>query len=109
MVKIAGESPTAYRRTFTLPEFCERIGSDPIADGRSLAAWATDLSTERVPLEYVQSNVPEVADPTGTSRRRFEAATVEIEAMCAFVVDSLARRSERLCTSPASWGRGNRP
>jgi protein-tyrosine-phosphatase len=91
VVKIAGESPTAYRRAFTLPEFCERIASDPVARGRSLAGWATDLSDDRVPVEYVQSNVPEVADPTGASRRRFEAATLEIAAMCASVVDALAR------------------
>ena len=91
VIKIASVSPTASRRTFTLPEFCDRIASDPLADGRTLAAWMTDLSEGRSAGEYLRSEVPEVADPTGSSRRKFEAATVGIEELCATVVDGLSR------------------
>ena len=91
VVKIASESPAAYRRTFTLPEFCERVASDPVADGRTLFEWATDLSEGRRAAEYLRSDVPEVADPTGSARREFEAATQGIEAMCRTVVDAIAR------------------
>jgi protein-tyrosine phosphatase len=91
VIKIASVSPTAYRRTFTLPEFCDRIPSDPLADGRTLATWMTDLSEERRAGEYLRSEIPEVADPTGSPLRQFEAATVGIEAMCAEVVAVLSR------------------
>jgi protein-tyrosine phosphatase len=91
VIRIAAESPVAYRRTFTLPEFCDQIVSDPVADGRSLAAWMTDLSEGRRAGEYLRGNIPEVADPTGSAPRQFEAATVAIEAMCARVVDVISR------------------
>jgi protein-tyrosine phosphatase len=90
VVKIAAISPAAYRRTFTLPEFCERIPSDPLANGRAFAEWMTDLSTGRRAGDYLHSAVPEVADPTGQPQRRFEAATVGIEELCAAVVDVLS-------------------
>jgi protein-tyrosine-phosphatase len=91
VVKIASVSPAAYRRSFTLPEFCAHVQSDPVADGRTLAEWMTDLSEGRRARDYLRSEVPEVADPTGWSRRQFEAATVGIEAMCAEVVAVLSR------------------
>ena len=91
VIKIASISPVAYRRTFTLPEFCEQITSDPLANGRTLAAWMTDLSEGRRASDYLRSHVPEVADPTGLPPRQFEAATVGIEQMCAEVVDVLSR------------------
>ena len=91
VIKIASASPVAYRRTFTLPEFCDHISSDPLAEGRSLAAWMTDLSEGRRAGDYLRSDIPEVADPTGSPRRQFEAATVGIEEMCATVVDVISR------------------
>lgn len=93
VIRIAALAPGAYRRTFTLPEFCSRILSDPIADGRSLAAWMADLSEARRAVEYLRGDVPEVADPTGSSSREFEALTSELESMCTDVVDVLARSS----------------
>lgn len=91
VVKIAAESPEAFRRTFTLPEFCRLVMSDPIADGRALREWMADLSADRRAGEYLVSDVAEVDDPTGSPRREFAAATVGIEEMCATVVDVLAR------------------
>ena len=91
VVGIAAESPDAARRAFTLPEFLVALADDPSAGGRSLAAWATDLTADRDPADYLGAAVDEIDDPTGSSRRRFEAATVAIEAMCDEVVDVLAR------------------
>ena len=91
VVRIASISPAAFRRAFTLPEWCERIADDPVADGRDLGAWMTDLSEGRRAGEYLRDDVPEVDDPTGEPARRFEAATAEIESMCEVVVDVLAR------------------
>ena len=91
VVKIAGESPPAYRRAFTLPEFCERVATDPLADGRTLFEWATDLSEGRRAADYLAGDVAEVADPTGASRRAFEAATARIEALCDTVIGVVSR------------------
>jgi len=91
VIKIAAESPAAYRRAFTLPEFCERIAADPLADGRTLAAWMTDMSDGRSAGDYLRGDVPEVADPTGSAKREFEAATVGIEQLCETVVDVISR------------------
>lgn len=91
VVKIAAESPTAFQRAFTLPEFCLRVASDPIADGRSLGEWMADLSADRRAGEYLVSDVAQVADPTGSPKRQFAAATVAIEEMCNTVIDVLAR------------------
>ena len=90
VIKIASESPPAFARSFTLPEFCDRLTVDPAAQGRSLTAWIADLSAGRRAGEYLRGRIPEVADPTGSSRRRFEAATARIEEMCDQVVDGLA-------------------
>ena len=91
VVKIAAESPPAYRRAFTLPEFCDRVATDPLADGRTLFEWACDLSGDRRTSDYLRSDVPEVADPTGSTRRQFEAATEGIEALCDTVVGVISR------------------
>ena len=82
VVKIATESAPAYRRTFTLPEFCDRVVTDPLADGRTLFEWATDLSEGRTAGEYLRTDAPEVDDPTGSARRQFEVSTEGIVASC---------------------------
>lgn len=91
VVKIASESQAAYRRSFTLPEFLQRVASDPVADGRSISTWANDLSAGRLASDYLQSDDLDVFDPTGSSRRRFARSVDEISAMCDQVVELLAR------------------
>ena len=91
VVKIASESPPAYRRAFTLPEFCDRVATDPYAEGRTLFEWATDLSEGRRAADYLGGDVPEVADPTGAARREFEAATAGIEALCDTVISVVSQ------------------
>ena len=91
VVEIASESPAAYRCTFTLPEFCECVVFDPVADGRMRARWMTDLSERASGWECLRSDIAEVIDPTGSPRREFEAATVGIEQLCQTVVDVTSR------------------
>lgn len=91
VVRIAGESPDTYRRSFTLPEFCQRVSNDPVADGRPLRAWMSELSDGRSAGEYLRGDVPEVADPTGEPKRSFDAAVRGIEEMCDTVVVVLSR------------------
>lgn len=91
VVEIAALSQVAYQRAFTLPEFLTRAAGDPVADGRSLADWATDLTADRSPAEYLQSEPQDVWDPTGSSRRRFAEQVEVIAAMCDEVVELLVR------------------
>jgi protein-tyrosine phosphatase len=91
VVRIAGEVPDAFGRTFTLPEFLERIASDPAPGDRSLGEWIAALSAGRRPAEYLRAEVPEVRDPTGSSRRRFNAAVDEIADACDRVVEAVGR------------------
>lgn len=90
VIKVFAESPDAFRRSFTLPEFCGLVAAAPVAGDRSLAEWAAELSLSRRATDYLGNRVPEVADPTGSSRRRFERATARIEVMCTEIVDRLS-------------------
>lgn len=94
VIGIAAESPDAARRSFTLPEFVALATGAPARPDRSLQEWASELSADRSPADYLTTPVEEVADPTGSSRKRFEAATAEIEVLCQRVVDLLADRIE---------------
>jgi len=91
VVKIAALSPEAFRRAMTLPEFlaAAALGDDD-ADG-DLRSWVKSLTAERTAGEYLRANVPEVADPTGSMPRAFEAAVVAIEQQCDDVVAELTR------------------
>jgi protein-tyrosine-phosphatase len=92
VVRIAALSPAAFRRSMTLPEFLARAGdarAAPEHDG--VRAWVESLTAERTAATYLRDPIPEVADPTGSSPRAFEAATVEIERQCADASALLAR------------------
>jgi protein-tyrosine-phosphatase len=90
VVKIAALSPDAFRRAMTLPEFLSCISSaerDPDLDVRS---WIESLTEDRTAGAYLREPIPEVADPTGSMPRAFEAAVVAIEQQCRDVAAHLA-------------------
>jgi protein-tyrosine-phosphatase len=111
VVKIAGLSSAAFRRTFTLPEFvvgaatgidqdhAEGITGSVEPRGRAsvravpdrVADWAEQLSSPRRAAEYLRDPVPEVADPTGSSPPLFEVAVQEIERQCREAAEHLIR------------------
>jgi protein-tyrosine phosphatase len=91
VIKIAAQSPAAYRQTMTLPEFLSLAEWSMPDERQPLRAWVADLTSERTAREYLSGHVEEIVDPTGTSPRVFEAAVVEMEAQCARVVELLAR------------------
>lgn len=95
VVRIAGESPAAFARTFTLPEFCGLVELAPAGDDGSVRDWVTTLSRGRRAADYLRSDIPEVADPTGSPARQFEAATEGIEALCTQAVSAIVRASAR--------------
>jgi protein-tyrosine-phosphatase len=92
VVKIAALAPSAFARTMTLPELLARAGDVPVAsDGAGVRAWAESLTRGRTAGAYLREPVAEVADPTGSMPRAFEAAVVVIERQCAEASALLAR------------------
>ncbi|MEM9514982.1 MAG: hypothetical protein AAGA42_08990 [Actinomycetota bacterium] len=89
VVKIAAMSPAAFSRTMTLPEALDRAATGVGVDAADIRGWAAALTDGRRASEYLRAAVPEVFDPTGSARRAFEAAVVDIEAQCAQLVASL--------------------
>ncbi len=82
VVKIAAISSDAYRRSMTMPEFLSLAELDEAKPGESLRAWATGLTAQRTPRDYISGDVAEIFDPTGTAPRAFEKSVVEMETMC---------------------------
>jgi protein-tyrosine phosphatase len=92
VVEIAALSPSAFRRAMTLPELLDRVADAPLdASPTSVSDWATSLTVDRTASVYLREPVPEVADPTGSMPRAFEAAVVAIERQCSDVSDILTR------------------
>jgi protein-tyrosine phosphatase len=83
VVKIAALSPDAFRRAMTLPEFLAAAASSTIDGAPSeVRSWVESLTADRTAAGYLRERVPEVADPTGSAPRAFEAAVVAIEQQC---------------------------
>jgi len=90
VVKIAALSPEAFRRAMTLPEFLS-YAADALVDpgaavgdagGDAVRRWIEQLTASRRAVEYLRDRIPEVADPTGSMPKAFEAAVVAIEQQC---------------------------
>jgi hypothetical protein len=78
----------------TLPELLARAADDPgSAEHRGVRAWVESLTATRTAAGYLRDPIPEVADPTGSSPRAFEAATAEIERQCVEASALLTRHS----------------
>jgi len=92
VVKIAALSRAAFTRAMTLPELLERAAASPPRAGvGGVRAWVESLTADRTAGAYLRAPIPEVADPTGSSARAFEAAVVEIERQCHDVAALVAR------------------
>jgi protein-tyrosine phosphatase len=82
VVKIAAISPDAYRRSMTMPEFLALAKlNEPVA-GESLREWVTSLTEQRTARDYINGDVAEIFDPTGSAPRAFERSVVGMETMC---------------------------
>ena len=94
VVKIAALSPGAFRRAMTLPEFLARASSSELPDGDQTARiWVETLTADRLAAGYLRGDVPEIADPTGSAHRVFEAAVVVMEQQCTDAAAWLASRT----------------
>lgn len=94
VVRIAALSPLAFRRAMTLPEFLTRSADVSLSGASDVRAWVEGATATRTAGAYLRDPIAEVADPTGSMARAFEAAVVTIEQQCSEVVDILARVAE---------------
>lgn len=107
VVRISALSSDAFGRAMTLPEFLATAhatvdvtvdatvdddADDPTAGAADrLRRWVHNLTSTRTAADYLRRPVPEVADPTGSSPRSFEAAALSIEQQCREAVAIVAR------------------
>ncbi len=82
VIKIAAISPDAYRRSMTMPEFLALAESNEPPPGTSFRDWASGLTAERTARDYINADVAEIFDPTGSAPRTFEKSVVGMEHMC---------------------------
>jgi protein-tyrosine-phosphatase len=91
VIKIAALSPVAYRQSMTMPEFVALAEvADPLPRA-SLREWVSGLTADRTARDYINGDVEEIIDPTGSAPRAFEKAVVEMEALCERAVGLIAR------------------
>ena len=95
VVKIAALSPDAFRQAMTLPEFLDAAASSASDEVDGVRSWVRSLTEQRTASAYLREPVPEVADPTGSATRVFEAAVVTIEQQCREVAALLVGQVDR--------------
>lgn len=95
VVKIAALSPDAFRQAMTLPEFLALAASSVADRTDGVRPWVYALTEQRTASAYLREPVPEVADPTGSASRVFDAAVVTIEQQCREVVALLVDQVRR--------------
>jgi protein-tyrosine-phosphatase len=93
VIRIAAIDPGAFARTMTLPEFVT-AASRSLPDREDAIDWVHRLTAARTAQAYLGARIGEVADPTGSSARAFEAAVVALEAQCSMVASMLSRALE---------------
>jgi protein-tyrosine-phosphatase len=99
VVKIAAVSPQAYRQTMTLPEFLSLADLDDSPPGESLRDSVAGLTASRSAHVYINSDVGEIIDPTGSSSRAFEKSVVGMEEMCQRATSYIVRIVEPMKTA----------
>jgi len=95
VVKVAALSPAAFERTMTLPEFVAATAASPVDADADLRSAVVALTSHRTASGYLRDPVAEVADPTGSAPRTFEAAVTLIEQQCRDAATWVAARSRR--------------
>lgn len=90
VVRLVAEEGGNFQRIFTLPEFCQRLGSLGTARFASLDAALAVLNDGRPRGgAYLQADVPEVFDPTGGPPDEWTTAFATISTECARAADFL--------------------
>lgn len=80
VISIAGRWPDAFQRTFTLPELVSRGTAVGPVDGRSIDEWLSEVNHGRLHgLDYLDTPVGEIDDPTGRAPSTWSAALRQID------------------------------
>ena len=83
VVRLVAEEGGDFQRIFTLPEFCQRLGSLGTAQFNGLDAALAVLNDGRPRgIGYLQADVPEVFDPTGGPEAEWKTSFASISADC---------------------------
>ena len=90
VVAIAGRWPDAFGYTFTLPELVERGEAVGGRNGRPLRDWLAEVNRGRpAALDYLDSTVGEIDDPTGRSPATWRASFDRVDDLAARLVGLL--------------------
>jgi protein-tyrosine phosphatase len=89
VMRLCEREPSAFHRTFTLPEFVARAEAVGPRGGQSLQQWVATVATGRTPASFVAEQVPEVADPAGMPQAAVTAALGDIGELCRRLVGLL--------------------
>lgn len=79
VARICSDRLDVFRRTFTLPELASIVSGRSPRESEPLTSWLASIAPDRTPASYLNSYVPEVADPTGLSPLAFASAVAEME------------------------------
>ena len=91
VIAIAGRWPESFGYTFTLPELVERGEAVGPRGNRRLKEWLGDVNNGRpATLDYLDTEIDEIADPTGRSPAAWKAAWEEIDDLTRRLVTLLA-------------------
>ena len=84
-------APTAFARTYTLPELARRASiGGPRSRDETVAEWLEWLNAGRRPADLLGSSPEdEVADPIGGPAREYERTATQLEQLVDIVVDHL--------------------
>lgn len=86
--EVAAMVPSLFTQSFTLPEFVASASTIGPRNGEPLAAWVGSAGQDRGPKTYLGADPgSEVADPYGSSARRFRACAEELDALLDELVD----------------------
>ena len=89
VARICSDRLDLFQRTFTLPELAAMVGLHKTQRSEPFAIWLSSLGSDRSPATYLNTYVPEVADPTGLSPLAFAAAVADMEKLSRNLADGL--------------------
>ena len=78
----------------TLPEFLSLAELADLSPGESVRDWVASLTVSRSARAYLNSDVGEIIDPTGSAPRAFEKSVMGMEEMCKQATSYIVRIAE---------------
>lgn len=95
VVRVATMTPSGFARAMTLPELLARSDVAISLADEDVGAWIARLTGARTTADYLREHIEEIADPTGSAPRHFEAAVQQMREQCVLAADRIAARRRR--------------